>query len=80
MNFSTEYVITVLNKAGLTQIKNFEELTPETYKMDHLLPYFIHIYPKEKSEFLKKIRLFQKHLLILQVIIFIIKNKYILYF
>lgn len=73
-------MIAVLNKAGLTQIKNVEELIPETYKMDHMLPYFIHIYPKEKSEFLKKIRLFQRHLLILQVIICVIKNKYILLF
>jgi len=53
-------------------MKNFEDLIPETFKMDHLLPYFIHIYPKEKSEFLKKIPLFQKHLLILQVFINII--------
>lgn len=72
LNFSTEYVVTVLNKAGLTPMKNFEDLIPETYKMDHLLPHFIHIYPKEKSEFLKKVRLFQRNLLILQVIIFII--------
>jgi len=59
----------VLSESGLTQMKNFEDLIPETFKMDHLLPYFIHIYPKEKSEFLKKIPLFQKHLLILQVFI-----------
>jgi len=50
-------------------MKSSEDLLPETFKMDHLLPYFIHIYPKEKSEFLKKIPLFQKHLLILQVFI-----------
>lgn len=54
-------------------MKIVEELVPETFKMDHLLPFFIHIYPKEKSEFLKKIPLFQKHLLILQVF----TNKYI---
>jgi len=57
-------------------MKNSEDLLPETFKMDHLLPYFIHIYPKEKSEFLKKIPLFQKHLLILQVfILYKIKTK-----
>jgi len=56
-------------------MKNFEDLIPETFKMDHLLPYFIHIYPKEKSEFLKNIPLFQKHLLILQVFIHYIKLK-----
>lgn len=60
-------MISVLNKAGLTQMENFKDLAPETFKMDHMLPYFIHIYPKEKSEFLRKIPLFQKHLLIKQV-------------
>lgn len=65
---SVEYVITVLEKVGLTQMKNSDDVQiPETFKMDHLLPYFIHIYPKNKSEFLKNIPLFQKHLLILQV-------------
>lgn len=58
---------TVLKEAGLFQMKNSEDLIPETFKMDHLLPYFIHIYPKERSEFLKRMPLFQKHLLILQV-------------
>lgn len=73
LDSSTEYVITVLEKAGLTQIKHFEDLQiPETFKMDHLLPYFVHIYPKKRSEFLKNIPLFQKHLLILQVCIYII--------
>lgn len=57
-------------------MKNSEDLIPETFKMDHLLPYFIHIYPKEKSEFLKKIPLFQKHLLILQVFILHKTEKY----
>lgn len=59
-------------------MKNFEELVPETFKMDHILPYFIHIYPKEKSEFLKKIPLFQRYLLILQVhtsFILLLKNN-----
>lgn len=60
-------MITVLEKAGLIQMKNFEDLHYETFKMDHLLPYFMHIYPKKKSEFLKKILLFQENLLILQV-------------
>ncbi|XP_025411124.1 putative methyltransferase NSUN7 [Sipha flava] len=64
---SPEYVVNVLKKAGLSQMKNFEDLVSETFKMDHLLPYFIHIYPKEKSEFLNKMPLFQKYLLILQV-------------
>lgn len=62
-------MITVLITEGLTQMKNFEDLIPETFKMDHLLPFFIHIYPKEKSEFLRKTTLFQKKLLILQVFI-----------
>lgn len=56
-------------------MKNFEDLVSETYKMDHLLPYFIHIYPKEKSEFLNKMPLFQKYLLILQVFITYFFNK-----
>lgn len=62
-------MITALSKAGLNQIKNFEDLTLETFKMDHVLPYFIHIYPEKKSEFLRKTPLFQKHFLILQVYI-----------
>lgn len=75
MIFSTEYIISELNKAGLTEMRNFEDLIPETFKMDHLLPYFIHVYPKEKSEFLKKIPLFQKHLLILQVFKYLYYSK-----
>lgn len=60
-------MITILSEAGLTEMKSSEDLTPETFKMDHLLPYFIHIYPKDKSDFLKTTSLFQKYLLILQV-------------
>lgn len=52
-------------------MKSSEDLIPETFKMDHLLPYFIHIYPKDKSKFLRTTPLFQKYLLILQVTCFI---------
>ncbi|VVC35355.1 Hypothetical protein CINCED_3A017063 [Cinara cedri] len=73
---SVEYVITVLEKAGLTQMKNPEDVQiPETFKMDHFLPYFMHIYPKNKSVFLKNIPLFQKHLLILQVEIIRVSDR-----
>jgi len=63
-------VLIELNKSGFIQMKNYEDLIPETFKMDHILPYFIHIYPKNKSEFLKTTSLFQKYLLILQVLNF----------
>lgn len=69
---------TILNEAGLSQLNNSEDLVSETYKMDHLLPYFIHIYPKERSEFLKRIPLFQKYFLILQVLLLLFYSLYYL--
>lgn len=80
MGSSTEHVLTVLSKAGLSQMKSSEDLVPETFKMDHLLPYFIHIYPKDKSGFLRRTTLFQKYLLILQVFKYLLVNlKKIIY-